>query len=148
MPTSGPGRRSEASAIPKMRLIDEVLPRTAYDNDLLRRQCRFPPIRHLAPTRPLQPPGARQGRRDCRAGARLRPDGYGGRIRLIIAVGADGRWPVFASRSTGKRRGWGLHRTEEGQEQGTPPGSPQFNGLSYASLTDQEWRVKKDGGRF
>jgi len=82
----------EASATEeKMKLISEVLPATAYDNVLLDDVITVGPTRELG----LDDGGHIYRARKAGQPAALlleatAPDGYSGRIELIIAVGADG----------------------------------------------------------
>ena len=80
-----------AAAAEKMKLIGEVLPSLVYDNDLLKDS------RQLAPSAALgldDASTAYLARKDGRPSAlvleAVAPDGYAGKIRLLIAVAADG----------------------------------------------------------
>lgn len=140
----------EASAIEeKMRLIDEVLPRTAYDNDLLKDTVSLPANPLLGTDEATTAYRARKaGETVALVLEAIAPDGYGGRIRLIIAVGADGALAGVRVTQHRETPGLGDYIEPKKDKNKEHPWITQFNGLSYASLTDQEWRVKKDGGRF
>ena len=138
-----------AAAAEKMKLIAEVLPREVYDNDLLNDS------RQLAPSAGLGLDAASTAylaRKDGQASAlvfeALAADGYSGRIRLLLAVAADGT--LIGVRVTQHRETPGLGdyiepRKDKNRER---PWIRQFDGLSLATVADREWRVRKDGGRF
>ncbi|MDP3037588.1 MAG: RnfABCDGE type electron transport complex subunit G, partial [Rhodocyclaceae bacterium] len=76
----------------KRRLIAEVLPPAAYDNDLLADVIDLPPTAALGldvPTRAYR--ARRAGQPVALVLEAAAPDGYSGRIGLILAVTADGR---------------------------------------------------------
>jgi RnfABCDGE-type electron transport complex G subunit len=92
---------------------------------------------------------ARKERRPGGAGVRSRaPDGYSGRIGLIVAVGADGR--LLAVRVTAHKEtpGLGDYIDPKKDRNKARPWITQFNGLGFDSVPRDKWRVKKDGGRF
>jgi electron transport complex protein RnfG len=75
-------------------------------------------------------------------------DGYSGRIRLLLAVAADGT--LLGVRVTQHKETPGLGdyiepRKDRNKER---PWIRQFDGLSLATVGEREWRVRKDGGRF
>ncbi len=138
-----------AAAAEKMKLVSEVLPRELYDNDPLRDAVR------LAPSAALGLDEASSAYRARRAGKvsalileAVAPDGYSGKIRLLLAVGADGT--LLGVRVTQHKETPGLGdyiepRKDKNRER---PWIRQFDGLSLATVSDREWRVKKDNGRF
>jgi RnfABCDGE-type electron transport complex G subunit len=74
------------------------------------------------------------------------PDGYAGKIRLIVAVRANGE---VAVRVTQHKETPGLGDYVEVKDKNKArPWITQFTGLSLAQVSDREWKVKKDGGRF
>jgi len=138
-----------AAAEEKMKLIDEVLPRNRYDNQLLHDTLA------LAPTPALgldEPSTAYRARRNGNIEALVleaaAPDGYAGKIRLLIALGSDGA--VIGVRVTQHRETPGLGDYIEPKKDRNKerPWITQFNGLVPASVDEHEWKVKKDGGRF
>jgi electron transport complex protein RnfG len=133
----------------KQRLINDVLPASAYDNDLMADAVA------LAPTPALGLDDASTLWRARRAGAPVAlvfetaaRDGYSGRIGLIVAVGADGR--LLALRVTQHREtpGLGDYIDPKKDRNKSRPWITQFNGLGFAEVPRDKWRVKKDGGRF
>jgi electron transport complex protein RnfG len=133
----------------KMKLIDEVLPRRSYDNDLLKDSV------HLAPTDALgqdQASTAYRARKDGKASAlvleAVAPDGYAGKIRLLIAVGADGALLGVRVTQHKETPGLGDYIEPKKDKNRERPWITQFDGLTPASTEERAWKVKKDGGRF
>ena len=79
----------------KLKLVGEVLPATLYDNTLLADYVDIPPRAELGLAAQDDPVRLLRARRAGAPAAlvfeAVAPDGYGGRIRLILAVGADNR---------------------------------------------------------
>ena len=140
----------DASAVEeKMKLIDDVLPRTAYDNDLLKDTLEIPASAILGLDEASTVYRARKaGQASALVLEAAAPDGYSGKIRLLIAIAADGT--VAGVRVTQHREtpGLGDYIEPKKDKNKERPWITQFNGLSLASVTDREWKVKKDGGRF
>lgn len=140
----------EASATEeKMKLIDEVLPRSAYDNDLLKDTVALPASPLLGTDEETIAYRARKnGQPVALVFEAVAPDGYAGKIRLILAINFDGS--IAGVRVTQHRETPGLGDYIEPKKDRNKerPWITQFNGHSYASATDKEWKVRKDGGHF
>lgn len=139
----------EASAAEeKMKLIDEVLPRSAYDNDLLRDTLQIPPSNALGLDDASTVYRARRaGQASAVVLEAVAPDGYSGRIRLLIAINIDGT--LAGVRVTQHKETPGLGDYIEPKDKNKArPWITQFNDLSLATVSNREWKVKKDGGRF
>ncbi|SDH38464.1 electron transport complex subunit RsxG [Propionivibrio dicarboxylicus] len=125
----------------QMRLIDEVLPRSRYDNALLEDSI----VLDNGLT-------AYRARKDGKAVAlvveAVAPDGYAGKIRLLLAVAPGGT--LFGVRVTEHKEtpGLGDYIEPKKDKNKTHPWITQFDGTNPAEIDAQEWRVKKDGGRF
>jgi hypothetical protein len=76
------------------------------------------------------------------------PDGYGGRIRLILAVGADNR--VIGVRVVGHKEtpGLGDYIDPKKDRNKASPWIRQFDAKGFGEVAAADWKVKKDGGRF
>lgn len=140
----------EASAAEeKMKLIDEVLPRGSYDNELLKDTVSLPASPLLGTDEETVAYRARKGGQAVALVLEaVAPDGYSGKIRLILAVNADGS--VAGVRVTLHREtpGLGDYIEPKKDKNKERPWITQFNGLTHAAVSDKEWKVKKDGGRF
>ncbi len=128
----------------KLALINQVLPPTLYDNDLLASQRTLPPDELLGTHRPSAVWIAR--RDNAFTGAVLEaiaPDGYSGDIFLLIGIDAAGR--VTGVRVTAHRETPGLG---DYIDRGKSPWIDQFAGKSLAAPESKRWKVAKDGGDF
>ncbi len=77
------------------------------------------------------------------------PDGYSGRIRLLIAMRANGEVVgVRVTPAQGNAGAGRLHRYPQGQEQGAALDHPVRRHALRRERAREQWRVKKDGGRF
>ena len=80
-----------AATAEKMKLIDDVLPRSNYDNTLLDDTIEIAPNAALGLDEASTAYRARKGGQASELVLEaIAPDGYAGKIRLLIAVGADG----------------------------------------------------------
>lgn len=133
----------------KMRLIGEVLPAAAYDNDVMADAITLAPQAALGLDADTRLWRARKNGEPAalvlEAAAR---DGYSGRIGLILAVGADGR--LLALRVTAHKEtpGLGDYIDPKKDRNKSRPWITQFSNLGFDSVPRDKWRVKKDGGRF
>ena len=138
-----------SAAEEKMRLIADVLPRQLYDNDPLHDRIELPATPELGLDEPTPLYRARRaGKPAALVFEVIAPDGYSGKIRLLIAVGADGRVAgvrVIAHKET---PGLGDYIEPKKDKNKARPWITQFNQQSLAALPDRAWRVKKDGGQF
>ena len=138
-----------AAAGEKMKLIDEVLPRGSYDNDLLKDALALAPDAALGQDETSTAYRARLGSRPSALVLEaVAPDGYAGRIRLLIALGENGA--VLGVRVTQHKEtpGLGDYIEPKKDKNKARPWITQFDGLKPASIDEREWKVKKDGGRF
>ena len=140
----------EASAAEeKMKLVDEVLPRAEYDNALLDDTLTLPPTPQLGLDEPSTLYRARMGGKPValvfEAAA---PDGYAGKVRLLIALRADGTLAGVRVTQHKETPGLGDYVDPKKDKNKAAPWIAQFAGLSLATVSDPCWRVRKDGGRF
>lgn len=138
-----------AAAEEKMKLIDAVLPRDRYDNKLLDDAVTLDAAPELgldAPARILR--ARKSGRIEALVLEAVAPDGYSGKIRLLLALRADGE--VIGVRVIAHKETPGLGDYIEPQKDRNKarPWITQFDGLNPATIDAHEWQVRKDGGRF
>lgn len=140
----------EASAAEeKMKLIDEVLPRSAYDNELLKDTLTLPASPLLGSDGETVAYRATKGGRPVAVVLEAAaPDGYSGRIRLLVAIAVDGAVSGVRVTQHKETPGLGDYIEPKKDKNKARPWITQFDGLSYAAVTDKDWKVKKDGGRF
>ena len=138
-----------AAAEEKMKLIDAVLPRDRYDNKLLDDAVTLDAAPELgldAPARILR--ARKSGRIEALVLEAVAPDGYSGKIRLLLALRADGE--VIGVRVVAHKETPGLGDYIEPQKDRNKarPWITQFDGLNPATIDAHAWQVRKDGGRF
>ena len=140
----------EASAAEeKMKLIDEVLPRTDYDNDLLQDTLTLPPSAELGLDEATTLYRARKaGQPSAVVFEAAAPDGYAGKVRLLIALRADGTLAGVRVTQHKETPGLGDYIEVKKDKNKARPWITQFTGLALAQVADGEWKVKKDGGRI
>lgn len=140
----------EASAAEeKMKLADEVLPRSEYDNTLLADALTLPPTPELGLTDPTPLYRARLGKQPVAlVFEAVAPDGYAGKVRLIIAVRADGRVAGVRVTQHKETPGLGDYVEIKKDKNKARPWITQFNGMALATAVDRDWKVKKDGGNI
>jgi len=129
----------------KLKLIAQILPRDLYDNDILKDARRLPPAAELG--NPLATPlylATLNGKPSVAVFGAVAPDGYSGRIKLLIALKADGE--LSGVRVVDHRETPGLG---DYVEIAKDKWITLFDGLSLGKYSAaQDWKVKKDGGRF
>lgn len=136
----------------KMKLVNEVLPDTLYDNAPLADYVDIAPRAELGLAAQDDPVRLLRARKAGAPAAlvfeAVAPDGYGGRIRLILAVGADGR--VLGVRVIGHKEtpGLGDYIDPKKDRNKAAPWIRQFDARGFGEVAPAEWKVKKDGGRF
>ncbi len=138
----------EASAAEaKMKLVDEVLPRSDYDNQLLQDTVALPPTPELGLAEASTVFIARQGSQPVAAVFEaVAPDGYAGKVRLILAVRADGRVAGVRVTQHKETPGLGDYVEIKKDKNKARPWITQFNDMALDKLADKDWKVKKDGG--
>ena len=140
----------EASAAEeKMKLVDEVLPRSEYDNALLEDTVSLPATAELGLSDTTLLYRARKsGQPVALIFEAIAPDGYAGKIRLIIALRANGEVAGVRVTQHKETPGLGDYIELKKDKNKARPWITQFTGMSLAQVTDKEWKVKKDGGRL
>ena len=133
----------------QMRLINDILPPTLYDNTLLEDYLFLPPSPVLGTTRPGRVWRARQG--DTPTALIIETaaeDGYSGRIHLIVALDSKAR--VLGVRVTAHKEtpGLGDYIDPKKDRNKTNPWINQFAGASPQTIPPPRWTVTKDGGAF
>jgi len=140
----------EASAAEeKMKLVDEVLPRSEYDNELLSDTVTLPATPELGLAEPSTLYRARKsGQPVALVFESVAPDGYAGKIRLIVAVRASGEVAGVRVTQHKETPGLGDYIEVKKDKNKARPWITQFTGMSLMQVSDKEWKVRKDGGRI
>ena len=138
-----------AAAQEKMKLIDEILPRSQYDNALLKDTLTLDAVPAFGLDGETTIYRARKnGRPVALVHEAIAPDGYAGKIRLLIAIAAD--TSILGVRVVAHKETPGLGdyieiKKDKNKER---PWITQFNGTQPAAMDERAWKVKKDGGQF
>lgn len=128
----------------KLALIAQTLPPGGFDNDLVKEAKPLPGNPLLGLKRPGLAYVARKGGVATAVVLEAAaPDGYSGEIRLLVGVHADGR--IAGVRVTAHRETPGLG---DYIEIGKSRWITQFDGQSLETTAPEQWKVRKDGGRF
>jgi electron transport complex protein RnfG len=128
----------------KLALIGQILPATLYDNDLLKDSALLPPAKELGNSEPTPVYRAvKEGKPSAAVLEIIAPDGYSGKIRMIVAIKADGEVSGVRVVTHNETPGLGDYI-----EIAKNSWIRIFEGKSLSKYTDQEWKVKKDSGKF
>jgi electron transport complex protein RnfG len=139
----------ESAAEEEMRVIKEVLPAALYDNDLLQDTLPLPATPELGQDDTSKIYRARlAGQPSALVMEVVAPDGYAGKIRMLVAVQADGRLAGVRVTQHKETPGLGDYIDPKKDKSKGQPWITQFDGLSFTTLAEKEWKVKKDGGHF
>ncbi|WP_341644455.1 electron transport complex subunit RsxG [Thauera sp. SDU_THAU2] len=133
----------------QMRLIDEVLPPDSYDNALLDDYV------HLGPTPALGLDKDGRAWRARKAGEPVAliveataPDGYAGRISLIVAINTNGLLSGVRVTTHKETPGLGDYIDPKKDRRKDMPWIGQFAVTSWQDADPANWAVRKDGGTF
>ena len=128
----------------KLKLINQIVPPELFDNDIIRDTLTLPASELLGTDNITVAYRARlKGEPSAVVLESIAPDGYSGKIWLILAVRANGE--LAGVRVVNHRETPGLGDYIE------LPKSPWikgFDGKSREVYKDADWKVKKDGGKF
>lgn len=136
----------------KMKLVNEVLPAALYDNVPLADYVDIAPRAELGLAAQDDPVRLLRARKAGAPAAlvfeAVAPDGYGGRIRLILAVGADDRVIGVRVVSHKETPGLGDYIDPKKDRNKASPWIRQFDARGFGEVAAADWKVSKDGGRF
>lgn len=128
----------------KLKLISQIVPTNSFDNDIVTDTLVLAPDALL---------GSDKGSTAYRARLRgepaavvleaIAPDGYSGRISLIVAIRADGTLGGVRVVEHKETPGLGDYI-----DIAKSPWIKGFDGKMLETGRDADWRVKKDGGQF
>jgi H+/Na+-translocating ferredoxin:NAD+ oxidoreductase subunit G len=128
----------------KLRLISQILPADLYDNNVVQDELMLKPDDMLGTIDDSPAYRARlHGKPTAVVLNPIAPDGYGGKIFLLIAIKASGEIAGVRVVSDNETPGLGDYI-----EIAKSPWIRNFDGASLARYKDEDWHVKKDGGQF
>jgi electron transport complex protein RnfG len=140
--TREPIVRSEENE--KLKLITQIAPASTYDNNIMQDTVQLAADELLGTDdTTVAYLGRLKGQPAIAVLQAIAPDGYGGQIHLVIAIHRDGR--IAGVRVVSDKETPGLGDYIEIAKSKWITG---FNGASLESHRDDDWQVKKDGGRF
>jgi electron transport complex protein RnfG len=128
----------------KLGLIKQIVPAAWFDNDIVKDTLAVPPSKQLGTTRPGIAYRARlQGKPSAVVLEAVAPDGYSGRINLIVSIRADAT--ISGVRVVQHKETPGLGDYIEFAKNRW---ISLFDGASHGRYKEGDWKVKKDGGQF
>ncbi len=128
----------------KLKLISEIVPQALYDNDIVQATLQLPADELLGTEETTTAYRASlKGEPGAVVLQPVAPDGYSGKILLIVAIRSNGEVSGVRVVSHHETPGLGDYI-----ELPKSPWIKQFDGQSLANHTDEDWKVKKDGGQF
>lgn len=128
----------------KLKLISQLLPAGLYDNNVVRDELTLKPDDLLGTSDDSLAYRARlHGKPTAVVLEAVAPDGYGGKIFLLVAIKTDGEIAGVRVVSHHETPGLGDYI-----ELSKSPWIKNFDGASQARYKDADWKVKKDGGQF
>ena len=144
--THEPIARSEEKE--KLKLVTQIVPAAAYDNDIIKDTADLAADRLLGTEdTTVAYLGRLKGEPSIAVLQAVAPDGYSGKISLIISIRSDGQ-------GNGKIGGVRVisHKETPGLgdyiEIAKNSWITVFDGTSLENRKDRDWQVKKDGGSF
>jgi len=144
--TRGPIARSEEQE--KLKLISQIVPGSIYDNDIMKDTRQIAADELLGnDDATIAYLGRLKGKPSIAVIQAVAPDGYGGKIQLIVAIHSDGA-------GGGKIGGVRVisHKETPGLgdyiEIAKNKWISVFDGTSLDNPKNDGWKVKKDGGAF
>ncbi|MDR3392759.1 MAG: electron transport complex subunit RsxG [Sulfuriferula sp.] len=128
----------------RRKLVAETLTPDSFNNDLLSNQITLPADPLLGTDSPSLAWQARMNNAPVAVVLEaIAPDGYSGKISLLVGVTADGR--ISGVRVVAHKETPGLGDYIELAKSNW---ILLFNGKSLSNPDDSGWKVKKDGGQF
>ena len=135
-------RKSEENE--KLKLIMQIVPPALFDNDIIQDTLDIPANDLLGTEETTPAYRARlKGEPSAVVLSSVAPDGYGGKISLILAVRSNGELAGVRVVTHKETPGLGDYI-----ELPKSPWIKGFDGKSLAVYKDADWKVKKDGGKF
>ncbi|MEO8343475.1 MAG: electron transport complex subunit RsxG [Gallionella sp.] len=138
--------RSEEKA--KLKLVTQIVPSDAYDNDIINDTMPLAPDKLLGNDDTTVAYLGRVKEQPSIAVMQvIAPDGYSGKINLIISIHCDGprAGRIGGVRVISHKETPGLGDYIEIARSKWITG---FNGASLEAIKEGDWKVKKDGGQF
>jgi Na+-translocating ferredoxin:NAD+ oxidoreductase subunit G len=128
----------------KLNLITQLLPPALFDNNVVRDMLTLKADALLGTSDDSLVYRARlKGKPSAVVLEAIAPDGYSGKIFLLVAIKANGEVAGVRVVSHHETPGLGDYI-----DLAKSPWIKNFDGKSHAQYKDADWKVKKDGGQF
>lgn len=128
----------------KLKLVSQIAPASTYDNDIMKDSALLAADDLLGSKESVTVyRGKLNGTASIVVLPVVAPDGYSGRIDIIVAVHRDGRLGGVRVVTHKETPGLGDYI-----EIAKSNWITVFNDLSLAARKDSDWKVRKDGGQF
>ena len=128
----------------KLKMIRQIVPAASYDNDIMKDTAQLPADALLgSDVSTIVYRGRLKDRPSIAVLQAVAPDGYSGKINMIISIRHDGRIGGVRVISHKETPGLGDYIEIAKNDWITV-----FNDTSLESRKDSAWKVKKDGGAF
>jgi electron transport complex protein RnfG len=128
----------------KLKLVSQIAPASTYDNDIMKDSVQLAADDLLGSKDSVTAyRGKLNGSASIIVLPIIAPDGYSGRIDMIVAVHRDGRLGGVRVVTHKETPGLGDYIEIAKSDWITA-----FNDLSLATRKDADWKVRKDGGQF
>jgi len=138
-----------SAAAEKLQMINAVLSKDQYDNELLQDTITLPATAALGLEENTTLYRARKGGEASAVILEaIAPDGYSGKIRLILAVKANGELAAVRVTEHKETPGLGDYIDPKKDRNKSRPWITQFNDVGFEQIPMAEFKVKKDGGRI
>lgn len=137
-------RIAQSEEAEKLKLINQVVPESLYDNELIRDTLVIPVNTQLGTEQDSTAyRGRLKGQPSVAVLEVVAPDGYSGRISMIVAINYSG--VVTGVRVVSHKETPGLGDYIDFAKN---KWISLFGGASHERYKEDDWKVKKDGGQF
>ena len=137
-------RIAQSEEAEKLKLINQVVPASLYDNDMVKDTVTLPPNVQLGTEQDsVAYRGRLKGQPSVVVLEVTAPDGYSGKINMIVAISQAG--VVTGVRVVSHKETPGLGDYIEIAKN---KWITLFNDTSHENHGEDDWKVRKDGGKF
>ncbi len=137
-------RIAENERLAVLRGLHEIISPTLHDNDLVRDVVYVTDPELLGDDEPKPVYRARKGGKPVAVIiTTVAPDGYGGKIKLLVGIDTQGR--ILGVRAVSHKETPGLGDAIEPEKSDW---ILRFTGKSLGDPPEKRWKVKRDGGAF
>jgi Na+-translocating ferredoxin:NAD+ oxidoreductase subunit G len=137
-------RIAQSEDTAKLKLISQIVPATLFDNDLIKDTLILPASQQLGTGHDtVAYRGRIKGQPSVVVIEAIAPDGYSGKIGMIVAINYDGT--ISGVRVVTHKETPGLGDYIDIAKHGW---IKLFANTSHQAMPEEDWKVKKDGGQI